>query len=110
MKMKKYKITYVHNSQKQTIRIEAEDENEANHKFKQIAPDVPEGNVLSVVDLSRKEILIRKLMVSVAFTLIGFSLYMYFERGLFAALGGGIVLIGIAMILLELLAIFRLKK
>ena len=108
--MKNYQITYVHNSQKQTIRLKADDESEVNKKFKQIAPDVPDGNILSVVDLSRKETLIKKMIVSVVFTLIGLVLYMYFERGLFAAVGGGIILIGIGMILLELLAIYKLKK
>ena len=108
--MKKYQITYVHNSQKQTIRLEADDGDEVNRKFKQIAPDVPEGNILSIIDLSQKDIFIKKMMVSVIFTLIGFSLYMYYERGVFAVLGGGFVLTGIPMILLELLAIYKLKK
>jgi len=132
--MRNYQITYVYRSQKTTITLEEEDENAARLKFTKIAPDVPEGNILSIVDLSRKKVLIKKLWVSVIFTLIGFILYV--KRGFFASIflgantignmgftgsdggkvaifflvGGGIMIMGSIMIILELLAIFRMNK
>ena len=131
--MNKYQITYVHNSQKQTIKLEADDEREVRLKFKKIAPDVPEDNVLSVaLILSPKKMLTKKVMVGIIFILLGIFIYTkkWFIDILSARLGlvvysflgfnpgglinflllWGFILIGAGLIIRELLAIFRMNK
>lgn len=85
--MKKFEITYMHNSCKQVVMIEATDETEAGKKFKVIAPDVDVDNVLSVIDLDsgkfNRNFLNIQLVVSLLFLIIGLAFFL--ERGYFAA-------------------------
>ena len=81
--MKTYEITYIHNSTKQTINIEAKNEGEAGKKFTTMAPDVSADNVLGVVDLAKKKSKNTQLIIGILLAIVGAALFL--AKGFFAA-------------------------
>jgi len=115
--MKKYEISYMHQSIKQKLTIEASSEHEAAQKFKTLAPDVPADNVLTVIDLSATG---NKLLIAgVIATLVGWGLYAnkYFfainfnmSIGVFTFLSALLVIIGIIITVIEIVRKIKIKK
>lgn len=77
--MKTYEVTYIQGIEKKTIIISGNNEGDAGKKFSEKVPNVSSEEILSVIDIEKKEKVqkssIRDAMLSVAFLIVGFVMF-----------------------------------